>query len=133
MRELLSGVSTTLWNRAVKRVPHEACGYIWLDPVEDNLTIVYETLNLASDPTKEFWLHPDEFYDYRARYPGLGIWHSHPYGRWDLSRADKKLMVETQVPMVVVAWQPYPSVTLYVIEAGQIRAEAQYGVEGVTV
>ena len=136
MRTIHQAVCNALWEYAMKQGHNEVCGYLLLDPelVGDGVygTIII-TPNLAEDPTKEFWLHPEEFAEYRSRYAGLAIWHSHPYGRWDLSRADRKLMVETQVPMAVVAWQPYPSVTLYVIEAGQIRAEAQYQVEGVTV
>jgi proteasome lid subunit RPN8/RPN11 len=126
-------VCQTLWNLAIIQAPAESCGYLVSDAlISENVTIVL-TPNLAADPTKEFWLHPDEFKEYRSRYVKLALWHSHPYGRWDLSRDDKMLMVETQVPMVVVAWQPWPSVVWYELEAGQIRQVQSYRVEGVTV
>ena len=131
MRTIHYTVCQSLWNHASGRAPEEACGY--LVPDEDVFMTIFLTPNLAEDPTKEFWLHPEEFVEYRSRYAGLAIWHSHPYGRWDLSRADRKLMVETQVPMVVVAWQPWPSVTLYELHEGQIVTIGRYEVDGVTV
>ena len=133
MRKIHETVCHALWEHAGAFAPHEACGYLLLDPElgEAMYGTILLTPNLAEDPTKEFWLHPDEFNEYRSRYAGLAIWHSHPFGRWDLSRADRILMVETQVPMVVVAWKPWPSVSLYVLEGGQIRVVQQVRVEEV--
>lgn len=133
MREAITpDTIAQLWHFAERAAPAEACGYLFGGD-NGRFTRCVRAKNLAPDPLNEFWLHPEEFRDFLDIAPRMAIWHSHPGRRWDLSHADQLLMRDCQVPMVVVAWKPFPAVVLYVLQVGEIVSLDTYRVEGVTL
>lgn len=131
-RRIAPNAIATLWAYTQQDSPNEACGVLIGD--ETGLyQQAYTLWNFAPDPTKEFWMLPRELAEFTDRFPHIMLWHSHPTSRWNLSGSDRQVMVTTQLPMVVVAVQPHPSVVLYAFEGRQIRMVQHYRVEGVTV
>lgn len=117
-----------LWKLSVRAVPYEACGVIVGD--DEGFFDVLEFRNYAPKATEEFWMNPRDLAMAQVRYLDVMIWHSHPNARWTLGSTDKKLMYQVNLPMVVVAWKPRESVSLYGFHGQEIITLARYDHEG---
>lgn len=133
MLRIEQAILPSLWDEACRAAPAEACGMLIDYQCNGSLDTIVSLHNWAPDPTQEFWMLPEEVNDMRSLFPRLAIWHSHPTSRWELSFPDRKIMVKTGLPMVVVAAKPWPSVVLYEMQNKQIVMVQNYQVEGVTV
>lgn len=110
-----------MWRLLCEHNPKEVCGVLYPSDPYNQPSLSYDRLhvmiNYAPDPTKEFWMNPEElrhlFFEVVPPIQTIMLWHSHPTSRWNLSPQDCKVMRATSLPMAVVAVQPYPSVVVY--------------------
>lgn len=117
-----------LWTISEKRVPHEACGVIVGD--DQGFYEVYECVNYAPKPQHEFWMNPKDLAYYRRHFLEVMLWHSHPNDRWTASALDKRIMIQVDLPMAIVAWRPCESVSVYGFHGQEIVTKVRYDREG---
>lgn len=131
---IVQDVIDILWVLCQDHAPKEVCGVLFS---EKRLELEFRELclmtNHAPEPEQEFWMNPKELFELIRQRPTKTamLWHSHPTSRWNLSPHDGRLMVQTQLPMAIVAAQPYPSVVVYEFhDSGSIRMAETYRVTG---
>lgn len=100
---LSEAVQDALVQKARDRAPLEACGI--LAGLGGHFFSLRELENVSPTPAVSFWLAPQDFREACAAMEGLELatWHSHPCTRAFPSRDDWTLMVQTQLPMVIVS------------------------------